>query len=62
MRSRVEALHVLWVITYYQQFTIILLFVLHKHCFQFLLGLRQIENNAYAKFWRDKNEYYGKII
>ena len=31
--------------------------VLHKHCFQFLFGLtitpREIENNAYAKFWRD---------
>ena len=37
--------------------------ILHKHCFQFLLGLtiapREIGNNAYAKFWRDKKEYYG---
>ena len=22
---------------------------------------REIENNAYAKFWRDKKEYYGKF-
>ena len=32
--------------------------ILHKHCFQCLLGvkmgLRETENNAYAKFWRDK--------
>ena len=37
--------------------------ILHKHCFQFLVVLtitpREIENNAYAKFWRDNNEYYG---
>ena len=36
---------------------------MHKHCFQFLLGLtiapREIGNNAYEKFWRDKKEYYG---
>ena len=37
--------------------------ILHKHCFQFLLGRwdsrpREIENNFYAKFWRDK-KYYG---
>ena len=41
----------------------IILFVCHprilrKHCLQFLLGvkmtLREIENNAYAKFWSDK--------
>ena len=29
--------------------------ILHKHCFQFLLGVkmasRETENNAYAKFW-----------
>ena len=29
--------------------------ILHKHCFQFLLGLtmvpRENKNNAYAKFW-----------
>ena len=33
--------------------------ILHKHCFQFLLGMiiirREIENNAYAKFWPNKN-------
>ena len=32
--------------------------ILHKHCFQFLLGPfylpRETENNAYAKFWGDK--------
>ena len=32
--------------------------ILHKHCLQFLLGdemaLRETENNAYAKFWDDK--------
>ena len=32
--------------------------VLHKHCLQFLLGVkmapRETENNAYAKFWGDK--------
>ena len=32
--------------------------ILHKHCFQFLLGPlwvpRENLNNAYAKFWRDK--------
>ena len=32
--------------------------ILHKHCFQFLLGVkmapRENENNAYAKFWGDK--------
>ena len=32
--------------------------ILHKHCLQFLLGvkmaLRETENNAYAKFWGDK--------
>ena len=37
--------------------------ILHKHCFQFLLGLtitpREIANNAYAKFWRDDK---GTII
>ena len=35
--------------------------ILHKHCYQFLLGLtitpRKIENNTAAKFWRDKKEY-----
>ena len=32
--------------------------ILHKHCFQFLLGVKmapwETENNAYAKFWGDK--------
>ena len=32
--------------------------ILHKHCLQFLLGVkmaaRKTENNAYAKFWSDK--------
>ena len=32
--------------------------ILHKHCFQFLLGPfslpRETEDNAYAKFWGDK--------
>ena len=32
--------------------------ILHKRCFQFLLGVkmapRDTENNAYAKFWGDK--------
>ena len=32
--------------------------ILHKHCPQFLLGVkmapRETENNAYAKFWGDK--------
>ena len=31
---------------------------LHKHCLQFLLGVkmapRETENNAYARFWGDK--------
>ena len=32
--------------------------ILHRHCLQFLLGVkmarRETENNAYAKFWGDK--------
>ena len=33
--------------------------ILHKHCLQFLLGVKMAprethENNAYAKFWSDK--------
>ena len=32
--------------------------ILHKHCLQFLLGVktapRETENNAYVKFWGDK--------
>ena len=44
--------------------------IVHKHCLQFLLGvkmaLREKKNwktetvhNAYAKFWGDKKEHYG---
>ena len=36
--------------------------ILHKHCFQFLLGLTMVpkenENNAYAKFGGTKKKYY----
>ena len=36
---------------------------LHKHCYQFLLGLtmvlRENKNNAYAKFGGTNKEYYG---
>ena len=32
--------------------------ILHRHCLQFLLGVkmasRETKNNAYAKFWGDK--------
>ena len=32
--------------------------ILHKHCLQFLLGVkmatRETENNSYAKFWSDE--------
>ena len=35
----------------------------YKHCLESLLGLtmvsREIENNAYVKFWRDNKKYYG---
>ena len=37
--------------------------ILHKHCFQFLLGMtkapRENKNNAYAKFGGTNKEYYG---
>ena len=37
--------------------------ILHKSCFQFLLGLtmvpRENKNNACAKFWVTNKEYYG---
>ena len=37
--------------------------ILHKHCFQFLLGLKMApgenKNNAYAKFGGTNKEYYG---
>ena len=37
--------------------------MLHKHCFQFLLGLAMVpgenKHNAYAKFGVTNKEYYG---
>ena len=37
--------------------------LLHKHCFEFLVGLsmvpRENKNNAYAKFEGTNKEYYG---
>ena len=40
--------------------------ILHKHCFQFLLGVkmapRETENNAYAKFWGDKQRALWYVI
>ena len=37
--------------------------ILHKHCFQFLLGItvvpREIEDNGYAKFWEVNKVHYG---
>ena len=40
--------------------------VLHKHCLQFLLGVkmapRETENNAYAKFWGDKQRTLWYVI
>ena len=37
--------------------------ILHKHCFYFLLGSKEVpgENgkDVYAKFWRTNKEYYG---
>ena len=42
--------------------------ILHKHCFQFLLGPfelpRETENNAYAKFWSNKQRalWYVKVF
>ena len=39
--------------------------ILHKHCFQFLLGRflpREIENKAYSKFLKDDKEYYGIFL
>ena len=39
--------------------------ILHKHCLQFLLGVkmapRETENNAYAKFWVTNKEHYGVL-
>ena len=38
--------------------------ILHNLCFSFLLGitvvLREIENNAYAKFWGVNKVHYGR--
>ena len=40
--------------------------ILHKHCFQFLLGvkmaLRETENNTYAKFCDDKQRALWYVI
>ena len=40
--------------------------ILHKHCLQFLLGVntapRETENNAYAKFWGDKQRALWCVI
>ena len=42
--------------------------ILHKHCLQFLLGVkmaqRETEDNAYAKFWGDKRRalWYVMVI
>ena len=40
--------------------------ILHKRCLQFLLGVkmapRETENNAYAKFWGDKQRALWYVI
>ena len=42
--------------------------ILHKHCLQFLLevkmALREAENNAYVKFWGDKQRalWYVRVF
>ena len=40
--------------------------ILHKHCLQFPLGVkmapRETENNAYAKFWRDKQRVLWYVM
>ena len=40
--------------------------ILHKHCLQFLLGVkiapRETENNAYAKFWGDKQRALWDVM
>ena len=42
--------------------------ILHKHCFRFLVGvkmaLREAENNAYAKYWGDKQRalWYAMVF
>ena len=39
---------------------------MHKHCFQFLLGPfqlpRETEDNAYAKFWDDKQRVLWYVM
>ena len=39
---------------------------MHKHCLQFLLGVekapRETENNAYAKFWGDKQRVLWYVM
>ena len=40
--------------------------ILHKHCLQFLLGVKMApretyENNAYAKFGLTNKEHYGML-
>ena len=40
--------------------------ILHKHCLQFLLGVkmapRETENNAFAKFWADKQRAFWCVM
>ena len=40
--------------------------ILHKHCFQFLLGpfylSRENEDNGYAKFWGDKQRALWYVL
>ena len=40
--------------------------MLHKHCLQFLLGVkmvpRETENNAYAKFWSDQQRVLWYVM
>ena len=42
--------------------------ILHKHCFQFLIGVkmapRETEDNAYANFWGDKQRalWYAMVF
>ena len=40
--------------------------ILHKHCLQFLSGVkvaqRETENNAYAKFWDDKQRVLWYVM
>ena len=40
--------------------------ILHKHCFQFLLGPfelpRETEDNAYTKFWSDKRRVLWYVM